>query len=163
MRGGVLRFGAQGGADTDTLGANNVLTNTHYARVSQLYDPLVRMDDHGQPQLALAEAIAPNRTAREWTIRLRKGVVFHDGKPLTGQDVLFTFDRIIRHSLPGKHSLGTLEYCSVEGSRPSYPAVELLQPVRHASRRPDGPLVPVHRARWLRPEATGGDRAVQPG
>ena len=109
VHGGVLRFGAQGGANTDTLDANNVLTNTDYARVSQLYDPLVRMDDHGQSQLALAEAIAPNRTATDWTITLRKGVVFHDGKPLTAHDVLFTFDRIIKYSFPGKYSLGAID------------------------------------------------------
>ena len=109
VHGGVLRFGAQGGANTDTLDANNVLTNTDYARVSQLYDPLVRMDDHGQSQLVLAEAIAPNRTATDWTITLRKGVVFHDGKPLTANDVLFTFDRIIKYGFPGKYSLGTLD------------------------------------------------------
>jgi len=109
VHGGVLRFGAQGGASTDTLDANNVLTNTDYARVSQLYDPLVRMDDRGQPQLALAEAITPNHEATEWTIRLRRGVTFHDGKPLTPKDVLFTFDRIIRHGFPGRYSLGTLD------------------------------------------------------
>ena len=109
VHGGVLRFGAQGGASTDSLDANNVLTNTDYARASQLYDPLVRMDDRGRPQLALAEAIAPNQRATEWTIRLRDGVVFHDGKPLTPQDVLFTFDRIITHNFPGRYSLGTLD------------------------------------------------------
>ncbi len=109
VRGGVLRFGAQGGASTDTLDANNVLTNTDYARVSQLYDPLVRMDDRGQSQLALAEMIAPNREATEWTIRLRDGVRFHDGKALVPQDVLFTFDRIIKHRFPGRYSLGTLD------------------------------------------------------
>ncbi len=37
-RGGTLRFGGQGGANTDTLDANNGLTNTDFPRLSQLYD-----------------------------------------------------------------------------------------------------------------------------
>jgi peptide/nickel transport system substrate-binding protein len=109
VHGGTLHFGAQGGANTDTLEADNVLTNTDYARASQLYDPLVRMNDQGQPELALAQALEPNKTATEWTIRIRDGVAFHDGKPLTAQDVLFTFDRIIKNNFPGKYALGSLD------------------------------------------------------
>ena len=60
-QGGTLTFGAQGGANTDTLDAHNALTNTDFARLSQLYDALVRMDNRGRPRLAMAESITPNR------------------------------------------------------------------------------------------------------
>ena len=39
----------------------------------------------------LAEEMTPNKDATVWTIRLRKGVTFHNGKDLTAEDVLFTF------------------------------------------------------------------------
>jgi peptide/nickel transport system substrate-binding protein len=105
VHGGTLRFGAQGGANTDQLDAQNVLTNTDYARASQLYDPLVRMNDQGQPTLALAESLTPNKTATEWTIRIRKGVVLHNGQPLTATDVLYSFRRIVQKKYPGLYAL----------------------------------------------------------
>ena len=38
----------------------------------------------------LAESIEPEKSADEWTIRLRDGVTFHNGKPVTADDVLFS-------------------------------------------------------------------------
>jgi peptide/nickel transport system substrate-binding protein len=107
--GGVLRVGAQGGSNTDTLDAHNILTNTDYARGAQLYDPLIRQNAEGHPELALAESIEPNKTATEWTIKLKSGVKFHDGKPMTAKDVLFTFNRIITGEFPAFTVLGTLD------------------------------------------------------
>ncbi|MDQ6818275.1 MAG: ABC transporter substrate-binding protein [Actinomycetota bacterium] len=107
-RGGTLRVGAQGGANTDTLDAHNVLTNTDFARLAQLYDPLVRLNDQGQPQLVLAESVTPNKDATEWTIRIRKGVITHDGKPFGAKDVLFSVNRIITGKFPGTYSLGPI-------------------------------------------------------
>jgi peptide/nickel transport system substrate-binding protein len=108
-RGGVLRVGAQGGSNTDSLDAHNVLTNTDYARAAQLYDPLVRLDNQGQPQLVLAEELTPNKDATEWTIRIRSGVVTHDGKPFTAKDVLYSFNRIVKGKYPGLYALGPID------------------------------------------------------
>lgn len=41
----------------------------------------------------LAESWSPKGS--EWTFKLRKGVVFHDGSPLTAKDVAYSFDRIL--------------------------------------------------------------------
>jgi len=109
VSGGVLRIGAQGGATTDTLDANNILTNTDFARAAQLYDPLARLNLKGQPELVLAESITPNKTATEWTIKLKKGVKFHDGKPFGAKDVLYTFSRIIKGEYPAASVLGPLD------------------------------------------------------
>jgi peptide/nickel transport system substrate-binding protein len=109
VHGGTMNFGGQGGANTDTLEAQNGLTNTDFARLSQLYDPLVRMGDTGQPQFALAESLTPNKTATEWTIRIRKGVVMHDGKEFRAPDVLFSFNRIMKNKFPGSTALGPID------------------------------------------------------
>lgn len=36
-----------------------------------------------------------------WTIRLREGRVFHDGSPVTADDVKFTYDRQFNYEMPG--------------------------------------------------------------
>jgi len=107
--GGVLRVGAQGGSNTDSLDAHNVLSNTDYARTAQLYDPLVRLNTKGQPEKVLAESVEPNKDATQWTIKLKKGVKFHDGTPLTAKAVLYTFNRIITGEFPAVSVLGPLD------------------------------------------------------
>jgi peptide/nickel transport system substrate-binding protein len=109
VAGGVLRVGAQGGSSTDTLDAHNVLTNTDFARMAQLYDPLVRLNTKGQPELVLASAVTPNKTGDQWTIKLRSGVTTHDGKPFTAKDVVFSFNRIIKGEFPGTVTLGPMD------------------------------------------------------
>src|SRR5207245_3352498 len=42
-------------------------------------------------------------------IRLRPGITFHDGKPLSADDVIFTFKRIINGKLTGANSLGPID------------------------------------------------------
>ena len=109
VRGGTLKFGAQGGASSDTLNAGNPLTNTDFARHSQLYDALIRMDPQGRPQLQMAEEITPNRDATEWTIKLRKGIKCHDGSTFTASDIIYTFNRILKNKFPGTYALGPID------------------------------------------------------
>jgi len=62
--------------------------------LSVVYERLIRFDDEGQPQPELAESWdAPDELT--WIFTLREGVTFHNGQPLTAEDVKFTFDRII--------------------------------------------------------------------
>jgi peptide/nickel transport system substrate-binding protein len=57
------------------------------------FDPLVGSDEHQRPVPALAESwVAIDPTT--WEFRLRRGVTFHDGTPLTTADVAFTIDRL---------------------------------------------------------------------
>ena len=43
--------------------------------------------------LSLADSFESNAEATEWTIRLKSGITFHDGKPLTADDVIYTINR----------------------------------------------------------------------
>ena len=85
----VLRIGAPGQVG-DAL--NPLLTNgiADYTSVFHIYDTLVRLTDDGV-ELAAAESIEPNDDATEWTIRVRDGATFHDGTPVTGNDVVASF------------------------------------------------------------------------
>ena len=113
-RGGTLRFGANGGATTDTLDAHLPLTNTDNARMAMLYDQLVRLDNDGKPELVLAKAITPNKNATEWTIEIHSGVVTHSGKPFTATDVLFSIRRMFKVKSGGAAGLGDV---NLTGSR----------------------------------------------
>jgi len=42
----------------------------------------------------LAERWSANQDASVWTFKIRKGVKFHNGKPMTASDVVSTFDRL---------------------------------------------------------------------
>jgi peptide/nickel transport system substrate-binding protein len=97
-RGGTLTLASSGGISADTLDGDNSLETLDFARAPQLYDTLMEVDANFVPQLHMADEVTPNADATEWTIRVRKGVEFHNGKPLTIDDVLYTFQRIITNS-----------------------------------------------------------------
>jgi peptide/nickel transport system substrate-binding protein len=104
-RGGTITLATSGGASSDTLDGNDTVTNPDFCRAPQLYDTLVEWDANYQPYLHLAEELTPNADASVWTIRVRKGVEFHNGKPLTIDDVLYTFQRITSKSLTAAATL----------------------------------------------------------
>ena len=101
-RGGVLTVGMTGGGSSDTLSSFNALTTPDYARAVQLYEPLVRMNAQGQPELALAKDLTPNHDATQWDIRVRPGATFHNGKDVTAADVLYTLQAITNPKFPGE-------------------------------------------------------------
>jgi peptide/nickel transport system substrate-binding protein len=45
--------------------------------------------------MELAQEIEPNADGTVWTVRLRDGVLLHDGKPFTAEDVVFSFAQIL--------------------------------------------------------------------
>lgn len=57
---------------------------------TQLFASPLRFDEHWNPQPYLAEAweLAPD--GKSLTLHLRKDAVFHDGKPITSEDVAFS-------------------------------------------------------------------------
>lgn len=65
--------------------------NTHDL-VSLVYDSLFWSQVREEPESWLAESAEPNDDASEWTVKLRSGVTWHDGKPFSAEDVKFSFD-----------------------------------------------------------------------
>jgi peptide/nickel transport system substrate-binding protein len=64
--------------------------------LGNLFDALIGTDPSGQlsPARGLAESWENGPDGRSLTLRLREGVTWHDGQPLTTDDVLFTFERL---------------------------------------------------------------------
>jgi len=108
-RGGALKVGLTGGSGSDTLDPHKGLTYLDTARAQSLYQPLLQLNTNAQTEFVLAEEISPHGSTSNWVIRLRKGVTFHDGKPLTADDVIFTIRRIVSGKLTGSTPLGPID------------------------------------------------------
>ncbi|MFN8038174.1 MAG: ABC transporter substrate-binding protein [Acidimicrobiales bacterium] len=89
--GGTLRYGLE--AETDGF---NPTVNRWAISGTQVglavYDPLVALDVDGKGQPYLAESLTPSNDYKTWTIKLRSGISFHDGTPLTSAAVKKVFD-----------------------------------------------------------------------
>jgi peptide/nickel transport system substrate-binding protein len=117
QRGGLLRVGLVGGGAADTLDAHIPVSTTDIARVVNLYEALLYRDENFELKPLLALSATPSADAKTWTIRLRKDVVFHDGRTMTSRDVAATFARIVDPNDPksGASSLTVLDEVVVLG------------------------------------------------
>jgi len=86
----TLRWSSQGDPQTaDPYSQNEGLTNSFSASV---HDTLVMRDN----ELNLVPGLATSWTQvnpTTWRFVLRRGVKFHDGSPLTADDIVFSYDR----------------------------------------------------------------------
>ncbi|CAM3785050.1 ABC transporter substrate-binding protein [Nocardiopsis rhodophaea] len=99
--GGRLRVGVAGGSAKDTLDAHKATDNTDIARVYNLYDGLCGFNPDYSIEMVLAESVEPNDDATLWTVKLKKGLKFHDGSAVTADAVIFTLKRITDPDDPG--------------------------------------------------------------
>lgn len=118
-RGGVLRVGVTGGGSSDTLDPHSPATNPDIARTLSLYEPLLHWDDAYTLQPAVAESVTAEPGARAWTAVIRAGITFHDGRPVTPDDVVATFARITDPADPksGASQFGILDDVVVASDR----------------------------------------------
>jgi peptide/nickel transport system substrate-binding protein len=90
--GGTLRVGAvTPGRQLDPL---TVADNGSVNLISQVAEYLAVNDGTGELTPVLAESWEPNADASVWTFKIRSGVKFSDGTPLTAEDVAATFNRL---------------------------------------------------------------------
>lgn len=79
---------------------------------AQLFASLIRMDANWKPQPYLAERWDLSSDNRSVTLHLRKDAVFHDGKPVTAEDVKFSIETI-RDNHPFKTMYGPVNAVTV--------------------------------------------------
>lgn len=92
-KGGILKAGLQGGGTTDSLDPASYTGQVQF-HVSRIWgDYLLRIKADGSLANLVAEEVKPSADAKTWTIKIRKGVEFHNGKTLTPDDVIATVER----------------------------------------------------------------------
>jgi len=114
--GGNLRVGASGGGAKDTIDAHVAVGDPDIARVFQLYEPLAIRNPAYELEMVLAESIEAGAQPDVWTVRLKPGITFHNGKPVTADDVLFSLRRIVDPKNP-KVGASSISYIAFAQSK----------------------------------------------
>ncbi|VVD70443.1 extracellular solute-binding protein [Pandoraea eparura] len=99
-KGGKIRVAVSTGSTADTLDPAKGGNIIDYVRHFMFYNGLTTLDTKLAPQMSLAESF-DTKDATLWTVKLRKDVRFHDGKPLTSADVVYS---LMRHKNPATAS-----------------------------------------------------------
>jgi peptide/nickel transport system substrate-binding protein len=108
--GGTLRILASDGSPNDMLDPLRMERAFQILAAPMIYEALVDLDEQLLPVPRLAESFQPAAGGRSWTFRLRNGVTFHDGSPLTPADVAFSITRALDPDAGSGNSLaGQLE------------------------------------------------------
>jgi len=92
QRRGTLQYGP----DTDIAGLDPHIQNQHHIHqaTAAMYNGLTDIDQRGNIVPSLAESWEPNKELTAWTFRLRKGVLFHNGRELDAEAVKLNIMRI---------------------------------------------------------------------
>ena len=91
-KGGHFRLGIGGGSTTDSLDPATT-TNTWSQNVNNnIYGYLTKIDPESQATPDLAESYDASPDAKTWTVKIRSGVEFHNGKSLTPEDVIASYN-----------------------------------------------------------------------
>ncbi len=76
--------------------------------LENVFDTLVEPDADLTMRPALAQSWETSPDQLVWTFRLRSGVTFHDGSPLTAADVVYSYRRIIDEKLANADKLSAV-------------------------------------------------------
>ena len=97
-----------------------------------MFEKLVMADEKTNPAGVLAESWN-NTNDTTWEFRLRQGVTFHDGSPLTSEDVKFSIERVLKPETKSPWA----------GRVNEIDRVEVVDPLnfRIVTKRPFGPLI----------------------
>jgi peptide/nickel transport system substrate-binding protein len=94
-RGGSFRLGVTGGGAKDLIDGQTIITKPDQARLVAGFETLLEYDrDYKLQTTGLAESVTQDAPDK-WTIKLKSGITFHDGKTLSADDVIYSLQRIL--------------------------------------------------------------------
>jgi peptide/nickel transport system substrate-binding protein len=110
-RGGNFRIGVSGGGATDIIDGQNIKIKPDQARLVATFETLLVYDeDYNLTTEGLAESVTQDQPD-QWTIRVKQGITFHDGKTLSADDVIYSLKRMLdpTQGLFGTGGLGSID------------------------------------------------------
>lgn len=92
--GGRIRLATFDVSPGDLLDPQRQLSFSDAIRSYFVFEKLTEIGSKGELLPQLAKSWSADAEARVWTFELEPGVAFHDGKPLTAADVVYSFRRV---------------------------------------------------------------------
>lgn len=86
----VVRIGWAG--SPDTLNPGMAILTEAYTIFELVYDSMYELNLDGSFTLSLAESVTNSDDGLVWTYKIRDGIKWHDGEPLTAEDIAFTYN-----------------------------------------------------------------------
>jgi peptide/nickel transport system substrate-binding protein len=93
VRGGTIKLGSSGGESTNTMDPALTASEVPLANIRHWGETIVEVTEHGELDYRLAESVEASADAKTWAFKIRKGISFSNGKDMTADDVLATFQR----------------------------------------------------------------------
>jgi len=87
-KGGLLKLGLGGGSTTNSMDPGTWEDTFCFVGFSAIHNTLFEIAPDGSAQPELVETFEVSKDVRTWTLKLRKGVTFHNGKSVTAEDVV---------------------------------------------------------------------------
>ncbi|MGH8057082.1 MAG: ABC transporter substrate-binding protein, partial [Candidatus Entotheonellia bacterium] len=106
-RGGTLLYGSRldvAGLDAHRLNQNHIVHAT-----AAMYNGLTDIDQRGNIVPSIAESWEPNKELTSWVFRLRKGVLFHNGREVDAEAVKLNIMRIKDPAIGGDWQRGAVD------------------------------------------------------
>ncbi len=149
VSGGTLRFGLE--AESDGL---NPVTSSFAVSGAQMggavFDTLAASTTDGGWTPYLAESFTPSDDYLSWTMKLRDGILFHDGTPLNADAVIENFETVKSDPLVG---LAVAPFFPAEGSSEKIDDLtvkfNLLDPNAHFPAQLTGQFGMISSPTWL--------------
>ena len=86
----IVRIGWAG--SPDTLNPGMAVLSESYTIFELVYDSMYELNMDRTFTLTLAESATVSDDRLVWTFKIRDGIAFHDGQPLTAKDVVFSYN-----------------------------------------------------------------------
>ncbi|HET6850348.1 MAG TPA: ABC transporter substrate-binding protein [Gaiellales bacterium] len=93
--GGNFRLGVTGGGAKDMIDGQSIITKPDQARLMSGWETLLVYDEQYKLTTDGLAQEATQDKPNQWTIKLRDGIEFNNGKSLTADDVIYSLQRIL--------------------------------------------------------------------
>ena len=128
QRGGRLRVGHVGGGRGESVNPATGSSFIDASRFFNIYDPLFRVSPTLEVEPGLVLEWEPNDDSTMWVFRLRPDVVWHDGKPFTADDVIYTLQQMADKGHTAHSSVSNIKLADVSKADDLTLEVPLLRP-----------------------------------
>lgn len=103
------------GGEPSTLDPNRCYGVPEHQVLSNIFEPLARLDENMQPQAGVAERWEHNEDFTVWTFHLRADAKWNNGDPVTAGDFAFALQRILKPETTAEYAL--MVYSFLKGGR----------------------------------------------